>query len=117
MGPLADATMGRWFTPAFEDAALFRQMFVATPPEGYAACCEALRDWDFRDELGTVTAPTLVLVGSDDPATPPDQAQAIADGIPGARVELIPGSAHLLSVEQPDIFNRAVRRHLTEEAT
>lgn len=117
MGPLADATMGRWFTPAFEDAALFRQMFVATPPEGYAACCEALRDWDFRDELETVTAPTLVLVGSDDPATPPDQAQAIADGIPGARVELIPGSAHLLSVEQPDIFNRAVRRHLTEEAT
>jgi 3-oxoadipate enol-lactonase len=115
MEPLADATMGRWFTPAFDGAALFRQAFVATPPEGYAACCEALRDWDFRDELGTVAAPTLVLVGSEDPATPPDQAQAIADGTPGARLEVIPRAAHLLNVEQPDLFNRAVREYLTEE--
>ena len=61
--------------------------FVATPPEGYAACCDALRDWDFRDELGSVSAPTLVLVGSEDPATPPDQAQLIADGISGARLD------------------------------
>jgi 3-oxoadipate enol-lactonase len=117
MEPLADATMGRWFTPAFDGAALFRQAFLATPPEGYAACCEALRDWDFRDDLGTVAAPTLVLVGSEDPATPPDQAQAIADGIPGARLVVIPSAAHLLNVEQPDLFNRALRRHLTEEAT
>jgi 3-oxoadipate enol-lactonase len=116
MEPLADATMGRWFTPAFDGAALFRQTFVATPPEGYAACCEALRDWDFRDELGTVAAATLVLVGTEDPATPPDQAQAIADGIPGARIEVIPGASHLLNAEQPDLFNRAVHRHLTEEA-
>jgi 3-oxoadipate enol-lactonase len=113
--PLAEATMGRWFTPAYADVAVFRDRFVATPPEGYAACCEALRDWDFRSELGSVSAPTLVLVGAADPATPPDQAQLIADGIPGARVAVIADAAHLLNVEQPDAFNAAALAHLTEE--
>jgi 3-oxoadipate enol-lactonase len=115
MAPLVDATMGRWFTPAFEGTELFRQTFLATPPEGYAACCDALRDWDFRGELGTVSAPTLVLVGSDDPATPPDQAKAIADGIPGACLTEIPRAAHLLNVEQADRFNREARTFLTRE--
>jgi 3-oxoadipate enol-lactonase len=115
MEPLADATMGRWFTPAFRDTDGFRERFVSTPPEGYAACCDALRDWDFRDRLGSVSAPTLVLVGSEDPATPPDHAWLIADGIPGARVEVVPGAAHLLNVEQPDAFDGATLAHLTGE--
>ena len=113
MAPLADATMGRWFTPAFVGTALFRQTFCAVPEEGYAGCCEALRDWDFRDELGSVVAPTYVLVGSEDPATPPAQARLIADGIPGSRIEVIPDAAHLLNVEQTDRFNRAARTFLT----
>jgi len=115
MEPIADATMERWFTPAFDDVGVFRARFVATPPEGYAACCDALRDWDFRDELGSISAPTLVLVGSEDPSTPPDQAQLIADGIPSSRVEVIPEAAHLLNIEQPEAFNRAVLAHLTGE--
>ena len=113
MAPLADATMGRWFTPAFEGSALLRQAFLGTPAAGYAACCEAIRDWDFRAELGAVSAPTLVLVGSDDPATPPEQAQVIAEGIPGARLVEIPRAAHLLNVEQLDPFNREARAFLT----
>jgi len=115
MEPIADATMGRWFTPAFGDVAAFREMLVSTPAEGYASCCDALRDWDFRDELGSVSAPTLVLVGSEDPASPPDQARLIADGIPGARVEVIPGAAHLLNAEQPEAVNRLALGHLTGE--
>jgi 3-oxoadipate enol-lactonase len=113
--PLADATMTRWFTPAYPATAHFREVFVSTPPEGYAACCAALRDWDFRGDLGDVTPPTHVIVGADDPATPPEAAQLIADGIPGAGVTLIPGAAHLLNVEQPEAFNRAALAHLTGE--
>jgi 3-oxoadipate enol-lactonase len=111
--PIADATMERWFTPSFAGTAPFREQLVATPREGYAACCDALRTWDFRTELGSIPAPTLVLVGSADPATPPDQARLIADGIPGARLAVLEGAAHLLNVEQPDAFNRALVRHLT----
>jgi len=68
--------------------------------------------FDFRSELMGVTAPTLVVVGAQDPATPPDQAEAIAEGIPGARLVVIPDAAHLVNVEQPEAFNRAVLDHL-----
>jgi len=113
MEPIADATMERWFTPAFAGVAEQRARFIATPPEGYAACCDALREWDFRAELGSVTAPTLVLVGSEDPASPPEQGRQIADGIPGARLTVISGAAHILNAERPDVFNEAVLAHLT----
>ena len=115
MEPIADGTMGRWFTPAFDGTAAFREVFASTPAEGYAACCDALRDWDFRADLGSVPVPTLVLVGADDPATPPETAQLIADGIPGARLTVIPNAAHLLNVEQPAVFDAAVLAHLTGE--
>jgi 3-oxoadipate enol-lactonase len=115
MEPIADATMERWFTPAFEGTAAFRERFVSTSPEGYAACCDALRDWDFRAGLGSVSPPTLVLVGTEDPATPPGEARLIADGIPRASIELIEGAAHLLNVEQPESFDRAALAHLTGE--
>jgi 3-oxoadipate enol-lactonase len=113
--PIADATMERWFTPAFAGVAPYRAQLVATPREGYAACCDALAAWDFRDGLRLVRAPTLVLVGAEDPATPPNQAQLIADGIPGARLDVLPGAAHLLNVEQPERFDEAVIGHLTGE--
>ncbi|HKP18436.1 MAG TPA: 3-oxoadipate enol-lactonase [Gaiellaceae bacterium] len=112
MEPLTDATMQRWFTPAFEGVTAFRARFVATPAEGYAACCEALRDCDLRGELGRIAVPTLVLVGADDPATPPEQAELIAAGIPGSRLVVIPDAAHLLNVEQPEAFNAAALEHL-----
>jgi 3-oxoadipate enol-lactonase len=113
--PIADATMARWFTPAFRDPSPFRAALVATPREGYAACCDALRDWDFRDRLASISSPTLVLVGAADPATTPSDARVLADGIPGARLTVIPGAAHLLNVEQPEAFTRAALEHLTVE--
>jgi 3-oxoadipate enol-lactonase len=113
--PIADATMGRWFTPAFADVPPYRAQLVATPSEGYAACCDALAVWDFRASLATIPVPTLVLVGSDDPATTPEQARLIADGVPDAELVVLPHAAHLLNVEQPDAFNEAALAHLTGE--
>jgi 3-oxoadipate enol-lactonase len=110
---IADATMGRWFTPAFAGTGPYREQLVATPREGYAACSDALALWDFRDALGSIPVPTLVLVGNEDPATPLADARLIADGIPGARLTVVPEAAHLLNVEQPAAFNRAVVEHLT----
>jgi 3-oxoadipate enol-lactonase len=112
MAAVAEATMARWFTPAFEGTASYQATLASTPPEGYIACCDALAEWDFRSELLAVSVPTLVVVGAEDPATPPDQAEAIADGVPGARLVVVPDAAHLVNVEQPDAFNRAVLDHL-----
>ena len=114
---VADATMERWFSPGFRDAepetvARVREMVASTPVEGYSGCCEAIREWDFRTELGRISAPTLVLSAENDPSTPPDHGRLIADGIPGAAFSVLPGAWHLSNVEQAEEFTAAVLAHL-----
>ena len=112
--PIAASIVARWFTPAAppELVAPFRRQLVATPAEDYARCCEALARWDFRDRLSEIRAPTLVVAGADDPATPPEHAQLLAERIPRARLVVIDGAAHLANVEQPERFSRLVADHL-----
>jgi 3-oxoadipate enol-lactonase len=114
---IADTVVGRWFTAAFaarrpDLVDRFRAMLLATPADGYAACCEALAAWDFRDRLGAVAADTLVVAGADDPATPPEHAQLIANAIPTARLVVLPQAAHLANVEHPERFGRLVGDHV-----
>ncbi|WP_324278088.1 3-oxoadipate enol-lactonase [Blastococcus brunescens] len=74
-GVLAPVVVGRWFTPGFAAAepatvARMEAMIAAQPGEGYAGCCEAIADMDLRADLPTISAPTLVISGREDPATP-----------------------------------------------
>lgn len=112
--PIADEILGRWFTPAAptDVVARFRQMLVETPRDDYAACCEALANWDFRDRLGEIQAPTLVIASAKDPATPPEHAELLANGIPDAKLVVLPDAAHLANVEQPEAFSNLVAEHL-----
>lgn len=108
MGAVAEAVLGRWFTPGFaerapEPATAAREAFLAVDPEGYAACCEAIGGMDLRPVLSRIVAPTLVIAGADDPATPPaPHAEALRDGIRNAEYVVLPRAAHLLAVERPD---------------
>jgi 3-oxoadipate enol-lactonase / 4-carboxymuconolactone decarboxylase len=108
---IADEVLDRWFTPGFPDVRRYRDMLVSTPAEGYARCCEAVRDWDVRGALGAVQAPTMAIAGADDRSTPPDELKAIAAEIPSARLTVLDGR-HLVNVEQADAFNEALLAHL-----
>lgn len=110
MGAIVDAILPRWFTPAFPDTGAYREMMLSIDPEGYARCCEALSRWDVRDELGAVRTPTLAVAGADDPTTPPDALELIAQAIPGARLDVLGPGAHIINVERAAEFN-----HLLEE--
>jgi 3-oxoadipate enol-lactonase len=115
---IADAVVERWFTPAFlegrpEVVEWARRMLLETPAEGYAGCCEAVRDADLGDRLGTISAPTLVIAGADDPAAPPDRAELIRASIPDASLEVIPDAAHLANIEQPEAITQAILDHLS----
>jgi 3-oxoadipate enol-lactonase len=112
LAEVAAGSMERWFTADFGGWVHWRDALAATPPEGYASCCDALALWDFRSELIGVSVPTLVIVGAQDPATTPADAELIADAIPGAKLVVVPGAAHLLNVEQPEAFTAAVLDHL-----
>ena len=110
---------GTWFTAEFAEqrpaeAERLLTMLRETSSEGYAGCCEAISAFDVRHELAQVTAPTLVIAGSVDPATPVATVREIADGIPGARFVEVPGAAHLVNVERPDEVNSALTEHLAQ---
>jgi len=112
-GAIADAVVARWLTPAFairrpETAARLREMVAATPSIGYAGSCAAIEEMDLRPDLGRIWAPTLVVAGADDPATPPEHGAAIAHGIPDARFAVLADAAHLATWEQPGPANRLI---------
>ena len=109
---IADEVLDRWFTPGFPDVRRYRDMLVSTSAEGYARCCEAVRDWDVRGALGAVGAPTLAIAGADDPSTPPDELKAIVAEIPGSNLTILDDSRHFVNVEQADVFNEALLAHL-----
>ncbi len=117
MKAVSSAVVERWFTPAFRQKASARiantlKMLEETNADGYAACCTAVRDFDFREQLSRIRTPTLVIAGALDPATPPADGRFLAHHIPGARyVEL--NAAHLSNIEDQDRFNKEVAAFLS----
>ena len=114
---IADAGIGRWLTEGFierEPAARPRRCGPCSPrrpTRATPACCAAIEHMDLVPELGAIRAPTLVIAGRQDPATPPEHGERIAAGIPGARLELV-DAAHLATIEQPAVMTDLIAGHL-----
>lgn len=110
------AILSRWFTAPFaakhpnaiEKA---RNMIESTDPLGYTANCAAVRDYDSRSHLSSISVPTLVISGTHDLATPASDGRFLADHIPGARFVELP-AAHLSNIECAEQFNSAVETFL-----
>lgn len=110
---IADAVMGRYFHDAFRaqkaaTVARFRRRLVTTDATGYVGCCEAVGKVDTGSRLGQISVPTLVIAGELDQGTPVAMAQALAEGIPGARLEVLKDASHLSAAEQPEAFAASV---------
>jgi 3-oxoadipate enol-lactonase len=116
MEALSVAMLDRWLTPAYrnqhpDEAEKIRAMIAATDPEGYIACCAALNDADLRAEAAEVKAPTLVITGTHDPATPPALGRALHAAIEhSSHLEL--NASHMAAWECSDEFAAAVVQHL-----
>ena len=116
----AGPNMERWFTKGFRErspevVARTKEMFAATPLEGYIACGEAVRDMDHREILSRIKLPTLIVIGRYDPATTPEAGEFVRGRIPGAELVTIE-AAHLSNIEQPAKFNNAVLEFLNRDA-
>jgi len=104
----------RVFTPPTVDGrpelvAAFRRMAEGTPAEGRALMLDAIaRRKDRRGLLGAVRCPALVIVGAEDPITPVSDARAIHEGVAGSFLQVVEGASHLVNMEAPGVFNRAV---------
>jgi 3-oxoadipate enol-lactonase len=112
MAAIVPGVIDRWFTKPFQEQApasvvRIRDMLLTTDPEGYTACCAAVRDMDQRQAISAIGVPTLVIAGRYDLATSPEQGRLIADTVPGARfLEL--DAAHLSNIEAEAAFTRAL---------
>ncbi|VTU17373.1 3-oxoadipate enol-lactonase 2 [Variovorax sp. SRS16] len=109
---IADGAVSRWLTPEYvgtpegaEAARRLHDTLVHTDAAAYCASCDAVAAIDFRDSNHRIAAPTLVIAGTRDEATPPSMSEAIAAAIPHARLAAI-DAAHLSAVERPVEFTQ-----------
>ena len=119
MEAMVDAVLERWFTPGFRasEAAKIQHisnMLLATDRRGYAGCSAAIRDMDLRPTAPLISVSTLVIAGLQDPATPPEHSQLLADRIEGAQLVSL-NAAHLSNVEQAEAFNAALADFLDRQ--
>ena len=114
---LAPTVLERWLTPSAppEMVARLYSILRSTPAEGYAGCCEAISGHDLRGALGALRVPTLAIAGAHDPSTPPEHLEAIVAEVPGARLHVLGGAAHLANVEQPAAFSQTLGSFLEGE--
>jgi 3-oxoadipate enol-lactonase len=117
LAAMVDGNMERWFTKGFREhakdtMAKMKTMFVATPVEGYIGCCEAIRDMDFRESNPKVSVPTLIIVGAQDPATPPAAGEAIHKAIKGSQLASL-DAAHISNMEQPKAYTETLLKFLS----
>jgi 3-oxoadipate enol-lactonase len=121
MAALVDGVAERWFTasyratpgPEFEQV---RAMILSTSPQGYGACCAAIRDMDQSEAVRSIRTPTLIVAGADDPATTVEMMRALHERIPGSRFVEISEAAHLLNIEQAERFNRTLTSFLDAQS-
>lgn len=104
---MGEPTMERWFSEGFAKGtgeravAQTRATLVGTDPEGYAQACELLARTNLEDGLQTVSVPSILVTGEDDPGMSPSQLEALAKKIPGSRVVIIADTKHMTAVQVP----------------
>jgi 3-oxoadipate enol-lactonase len=110
---VADTVLSGALTPATREshpalAGLYREVLFSNDTACYAGHCHALRTGSAKADQANIKCPTLILVGDQDGVTPLANARAIAAAVSGARIHIIPGTAHLTMMERPELFNAAL---------
>ena len=113
---LAIPTTERWFGKDFlaahpSLARKFQTTAASTLTEGFVACAQAIQGLNYLPDLSRIHTPCTLLVGAKDLPLP----QAMSDiqtRISGSVLEVIPDAGHLPNVDQPELFNAALLRHL-----
>lgn len=117
MAAIVPALLDRWFSPEFQQRApeqvnIVRAMLLDNSLAGYAANCAAVRDMDLRTQVGRIAAPTLVIAGMRDLASPPEDGKWLARQIGGAQYVELP-ACHLSNWEAAQSYTEQVLRFLT----
>jgi 3-oxoadipate enol-lactonase / 4-carboxymuconolactone decarboxylase len=122
LAPLVDGTMDRWISKAYQATPAgrgLRALFLRTSAQAYAAAAESLATADLSTrtphlaEAAGAPIPALVIVGDNDPSSPPARAAELAAALPGSKLVVIPGAYHVPLGEHAAAVNEALLEHLT----
>jgi 3-oxoadipate enol-lactonase len=110
---IADGTLASWLTQGWRDAnadrvAAIRAMVVSNDPQGYIACCQALKGLDYLRHLDQAKVPVFYVGGALDMGAAPEVMQAMADATPGGAYVSVPDAAHVANINAPAAFNAAI---------
>ena len=122
MGALCEAVLSRWTSPTFAArdpaaAARLAATFRSTDADAYAACCELLATTDLWPEVANVSAPTLIIAGGRDVATPVADSTWLHAAIRGSSLRMLDEAAHLSNLDQPDAFTACLRDFLEAQGS
>ena len=117
MRAVLQSSLQRWFTPetvANRPDLIDRvsKTLLGDDPEVHAAMWDMIAGFDVHGRLHEIGCPTLVMVGELDPSTPPAAASALAEGIKGAELVVLPKTSHIVTLEAPGAVNAALIRFL-----
>lgn len=117
MASLAQETLDRWLSEEFrrdhpQITNRIRNMILETPVPGYAGCCRAISSFDVSAEVSRIAAPTLIIVGENDPGAPVSASEALRQSVCNSRMVIVPKALHLPNIEAADFFNKQLLNFL-----
>jgi pimeloyl-ACP methyl ester carboxylesterase len=109
-----DAFAHVWFAPGTDPTLIKRFTADSYKMALHAAIAYLKLQWGFsmRNRLPEIGVPTLVIVGSEDGRNPVEESEYQNRNIPDAWLKIIKGAGHMVHVEKPREFNRAVTAFL-----
>jgi 3-oxoadipate enol-lactonase len=121
MGGALDAAVRRMFPPRYIEASpevveARKEALRRMDPGTFSTLCLALTEVDLAPHLARIENRALVLAGELDATTAPELVRKLADGIPGARFEVVPGCGHCPQIERPEAFLAVVQAFLRAPA-
>jgi pimeloyl-ACP methyl ester carboxylesterase len=86
-----------------------RAMITRADPKGASAAQRGMAARrDYTEDLSNINAPTLIIVGREDPIRPVSDAEFMHERISNSQLEIIEDAAHMTNMEQPEVFNRVM---------
>lgn len=118
--PVIESSVERWFSSTFRElnpdvVSQVRERALATSVDGFIGCARAVQGLALLDRLHDISTPSLFMVGSEDPAAPPEVMREMARRVAGSELVEIPGAGHLTPVEAPEAYLDAVLAFLDRD--
>ena len=121
MAAVIDSSLQRWLTqqtrehrPDITDR--LTKTLLGDDAATHAAIWDIISELDLDDRLCEISCPTLVLVGEQDPSTPPAVASRLAAAIKNSSLIVVPEASHIVTVEAPSAVNMALLSFLAASA-